>query len=296
MMAMAAVSALLIGIGEIYVIGVDGDRLKETETLHLLGETAALFAVLFLTLSLIRRRAACALLLGAVSSVFLWLHQAFLPVLASGLYLCALVGTGQIFLGLLDRKRQLAPGHLVTWMASLILGCGLTILLFCAMSLLGVGGIGNTRAAAVILFLAAGFRWVQSLKTKEGSYRLQKLFHESGRIPPVIAGLLAFILAMLLLQAGRMNLCIDYDSLHYSLRSQYILDNGGGIYENLGSVNVVYTYSKGLEILLLPLSGLPSHSFFLAFQLWFAAGILIVCHRIVTLFVSRRLGILYIAV
>ena len=68
MMAMAAVSALLIGIGEIYVIGVDGDRLKETETLHLLGETAALFAVLFLTLSLIRRRAACALLLGAVSS------------------------------------------------------------------------------------------------------------------------------------------------------------------------------------------------------------------------------------
>ena len=296
MMAMAAVSALLIGIGEIYVIGVDGDRLKETETLHLLGETAALFAVLFLTLSLIRRRAACALLLGAVSSVFLWLHQAFLPVLASGLYLCALVGTGQIFLGLLDRKRQLAPGHLVTWMASLILGCGLTILLFCAMSLLGAGGIGNTRAAAVILFLAAGFRWVQSLKTKEGSYRLQKLFHESGRIPPAIAGLLAFILAMLLLQAGRMNLCIDYDSLHYSLRSQYILDNGGGIYENLGSVNVVYTYSKGLEILLLPLSGLPSHSFFLAFQLWFAAGILIVCHRIVTLFVNRRLGILCMAV
>ena len=296
MMAMAAVSALLIGIGEIYVIGVDGDRLKETETLHLLGETAALFAVLFLTLSLIRRRAACALLLGAVSSVFLWLHQAFLPVLASGLFLCALVGTGQIFLGLLDRKRQLAPGHLVTWMASLILGCGLTILLFCAMSLLGAGGIGNTRAAAVILFLAAGFRWIQSLKTKEGNYRLQKLFHESGRIPPVIAGLLAFVLAMLLLQAGRMNLCIDYDSLHYSLRSQYILDNGGGIYENLGSVNVVYTYSKGLEILLLPLSGLPSHSFFLAFQLWFAAGILIVCHRIATLFVNRRLGILCMAV
>ena len=93
-----------------------------------------------------------------------------------------------------------------------------------------------------------------------------------------------------------MNLCIDYDSLHYSLRSQYILDNGGGIYENLGSVNVVYTYSKGLEILLLPLSGLPSHSFFLAFQLWFAAGILIVCHRIVTLFVNRRLGILCMAV
>ena len=107
------------------------------------GKLPQIFAVLFLTLSLIRRRAACALLLGAVSSVFLWLHQAFLRVLASGLYLCALVGTGQIFLGLLDRKRQLAPGHLVTWMASLILGCGLTIFLFCAMSHFGAGGIGN---------------------------------------------------------------------------------------------------------------------------------------------------------
>ena len=39
-MAMAAVSALLIGIGKIYVIGIDGDRLREPETLGLLAETA----------------------------------------------------------------------------------------------------------------------------------------------------------------------------------------------------------------------------------------------------------------
>ena len=58
-----------------------------------------------------------------------------------------------------------------------------------------------------------------------------------------------------------MNICADYDSLHYGLRSEYILNDGGGIYEDLGSVNVVYTYSKGLEILLLPISGLPSYSF-----------------------------------
>ena len=58
-----------------------------------------------------------------------------------------------------------------------------------------------------------------------------------------------------------MNICADYDSLHYGLRNEYVLDNGGGIYENLGMVNVVYTYSKGLETLLLPISGLPSYGF-----------------------------------
>ena len=63
---------------------------------------------------------------------------------------------------------------------------------------------------------------------------------------------------MVLLQAGRMNICADYDSLHYGLRSEYILNDGDGIYEDLGSVNVVYTYSKGLEILLLPVLYLRS--------------------------------------
>lgn len=58
---------------------------------------------------------------------------------------------------------------------------------------------------------------------------------------------IALMFAMILLQAGRMNICADYDSLHYGLRNEYVLDNGGGIYENLGMVNVVYTYSKALR-------------------------------------------------
>ena len=70
------------------------------------------------------------------------------------------------------------------------------------------------------------------------------------------AALLAFIITMVLIQAGRMNIELDYDSLHYGLRSAYVLDNGKGIYENLGMINLVYTYSKGLEVLVLPLSGL----------------------------------------
>ena len=82
------------------------------------------------------------------------------------------------------------------------------------------------------------------------------------------AALLAFILTILFLQAGRLNHELDYDSLHYGLRSPYILDNGEGIYENLGLINLVYTYSKGAEVLVLPLSGTPTYGFLLSFTFW----------------------------
>ena len=36
------------------------------------------------------------------------------------------------------------------------------------------------------------------------------------------AALLAFILTMFFLQAGRLNHELDYDSLHYGLRSAYV--------------------------------------------------------------------------
>ena len=55
------------------------------------------------------------------------------------------------------------------------------------------------------------------------------------------ACLWAFILSMAFIQLGRMNIELDYDSLHYGLRSAFVLDNGKGLYENLGMMNLVYT-------------------------------------------------------
>ena len=73
----------------------------------------------------------------------------------------------------------------------------------------------------------------------------------------VSAAMTAGIAALLFLQAGRLNLTVDFDSLWYGVRSHTMLDSGRGIYENLGTLGVVYTYSKGWEVLTLPLAGLP---------------------------------------
>ena len=93
---------------------------------------------------------------------------------------------------------------------------------------------------------------------------------------------------MLCLQAGRLNIAMDYDSLWYGVRSKYILDNGHGIYENMGTIGIVYTYSKGFEVLTLPLCQLPSYSFVTAVNLWLAGGALYLGYKIGLFFMKRE--------
>lgn len=287
-LATVTMLALLVGIGQIYVTGIDGARLKRPETVWLLFETAVLFCVFFLILYGVKKDRLRLGGLVLVAAGFTWIHQAFLPLMISGLYLVFILETGRMVRRCMDRSRRFLEGRAVTAMADFVLGCGSLILLFCLMSLAGVGSIICTRVVTfvlAVLFLITELKRERPAAPLGGSYVIHW-------IPAV---LLAFILTMLFLQAGRMNICADYDSLHYGLRSEYVLNNGNGLYENLGSINVVYTYSKGLEILLFPISGLPSYGFFLSFQLWMTAGILLVAGRITNLFVSRRYSLLCMA-
>ena len=49
-LALAAVPALLVAIGQVYVTGVDGIRLRRTETIDLLTEIAVLFFLYLFTI------------------------------------------------------------------------------------------------------------------------------------------------------------------------------------------------------------------------------------------------------
>ena len=89
---------------------------------------------------------------------FLWIHQVFLPVLVSGAYLAAVIRCGSALRRLLDRHRRLPEYHGVTCMADLTLGCSLLITVFCLMSLAGIGSIGNTRLAVLVLLALSFFR------------------------------------------------------------------------------------------------------------------------------------------
>lgn len=149
-------------------------------------------------------------------------------------------------------------------MADFVLGSGLMILAFCLLSLAGIGSIAHTRILTALLaavYLVPAASRMAARLSVNSSWR-KRFLVKKRPMSFTAAVMVSVMLAILFMQAGRMNICLDYDSLHYGLRSEYVLNNGNGIYENLGSVNVVYTYPKGLEILLLPLSGLPSYGFF----------------------------------
>ncbi len=201
----------------------------------------------------------------------------FLPMAVSGIYMAVLILAGRQLLRLFLEERQLsAPIPLfcsvhpcaLCWEAP----CGW--FWYALYPFTGHGGLMLWRGLAAVMALMAvvleilwGRRnkqvlpgaWLKAVKNSADTGRSESMAQ---------AALLAFIITMVLIQAGRMNIELDYDSLHYGLRSAYVLDNGKGIYENLGMINLVYTYSKGLEVLVLPLSGTPTYGFVLAFSLW----------------------------
>lgn len=252
-LALAAVPALLVAIGQVYVTGVDGIRLRRTETIDLLTEIAVLFLLYLFTIWKIesnRIRTGAVLL---ITAGFLWIHQAFTAMILSGAYVLVLLMLGARIRRGMDREHRWREYHVITGLADFLLGSGFMICLFCLGSLFFGCGITSFRFLTVVIAgLLAGYRMME-LRAAGDSGMPWKRVPQRTRISLEMSICIALMFAMILLQAGRMNICADYDSLHYGLRNEYVLDNGGGIYENLGMVNVVYTYSKGLETLLLPM-------------------------------------------
>ena len=104
-----------------------------------------------------------------------------------------------------------------------------------------------------------------------------------GRTERSLLFLTVVILVVLLIQLCRINIAVDYDSLRYGLRSPYVLLGGEGLsgfFKNPGLVNTVYTYSKGFELLTLPLCFFRSYAYVLCFNVWALCGVLLLCGKI----------------
>lgn len=241
-------------------------------TRQMLAELLLVFVLTEALALRIRDRRQMALAQLVLAAVFCWIHVVFLPMIVSALYLGLLILAGNCLrtgirpvnsnTGIFRRNRR-EPEILTDFM----LGSCFFILLFCGMSLIGFGKVSYLRTASLALGLF--------LYGKEG-YRI--LAGRSGKSPerksesmnrPLRAAL-AFLFTMVLLQAGRMAVTLDVDTLWYGVRSEYLVAGGGGIYDNPGLVGMAYVYPKGFEILTLPLCDLASHSYLQFFVLWLA--------------------------
>ncbi len=261
-------------------------HIRQPETKVMIAELAVIWLLLFLFLYFptkaregdlpfpetnhLRRIAGCAVLIGG----FCWIHQMFLPVVLSGLYAGYLILAGRTIQRILKLKK-----YGLAW--EFCIGCIFTILVFCILSLLHLGSIRNLRiwtlvtGICLIVAEAAGRRGAASGHTGTDTGKAEP---ETRTGKWIMAFMTAAIVTLVLLQAGRMNTAVDFDSIWYGVRSAVMLDSGSSIYDNPGTLGVVYTYPKGWEVLTLPLSGLPSYSFPIAFNLW-AAGLVLLAAR-----------------
>lgn len=271
------------GIGAALTIGLTGYsawqllgkgllswHISQPETGWMMAEFAVVWLFLFMSVRKSR------LLMAVLLPVFFWLHQIFLPVGLSAIYVGYLILAGMWFARTFLRKELD-----VCW--NFMIGSGITVAVFCLLSLIQMGSIWKLR------MWVAGSGCVLAVWGWRLFWRKRKLFQKPEEDHGLVYGLMvSAVFALLLLQAGRMNAAVDFDSIWYGVRSDVMLDSGNGIYENLGTLGVVYTYSKGFETLCLPLAGLPSYSFLIVMNVWMTAMTLMASYKTALVVLNRK--------
>lgn len=258
---------------------------------------------------------------GLGMALFLWLHQILVPFLVSGFWFLALLLMGDLlfFRGAGDKagRENRMPGQMednagnAVWMfrltADFIGGAGGWICLICVLSAFGIGGLQRIRLLAAGLAGAAwvihGVRWFRrksGAKQQGNAGNAESIRNAGSRRRRELCLLtrkeglfLSVLFTMVFVQLARMNLLPDYDSLHYGLRSPYILDVGHGIYEHLGNINLVYTYPKGFEVLGFPLAGTETYGYLLCFSLWMALFVLVLVFGLIRMLGRGRTEALF---
>ena len=272
-----------------------GSVLMMSPTLCMIAEVLILFLWFFLSLYFIKSSFISITVVVIVSWIYLWMHRIALPVLVSGIYFFYLVILGEAFLSLCNAGR--GEDRIKRILYDFLTGSALHISIFCIFSAFSIGGVAFSRILTLCLFaVSAVYIGVIRYSKKRVTFPCAQIPSEEELTRENKERLwicLAYALtgAMLLLQAARINIALDYDSLHYGLRSRYILDAGHGIYENLGSVNDVYVYPKGLEVLALPLNVKVTYGYVLSFSWWMACGILLCIFYLTGKCSTRRAGI-----
>lgn len=140
-------------------------------------------------------------------------------------------------------------------------GCCIWGAVIIVASLLEIGTISKLRIIFIVLFVLALIlrRKRPYLTAAERVYRA--VFEKQDDLAVLIDGILLLCLGLYLM--AKSNRALDYDSLWYGLRPEYVLFGDHSFFDNLEYLNFVYYYPKGLELLISPVSGLGDYSFIL---------------------------------
>ena len=233
-----------------------------------------------------------------VMSVVVFLILSFLHAFFYAVIICTLYG-GMIYLTGYIINRVILKVKYSSYMDfhfCFVLGmAGLTILIGIA-SALKIGTAEKLRFLFIIIFcLELLFmhkdikRWFSKL------FQLEEKESLGEKENYVISVIVALIMTMITLVICRANLGLDYDSLWYGLRSNYVLAPYTGIYDNVTLMACVYTYSKGIEVLTLPFSGLSTYSFIIGVNVMFCLMTLIAVYDLGKIVCEKKYSACFVA-
>ncbi len=296
-----AIGAICYSWDRLLVRGILAQYRVREEYRAMMTELAVLFCLWVLILRLPVALSIRTIGTTIIMAIFLWIHRMLVPVVIAGIYMGYLCTAGGWLRYRLAGVKEKNLGR------EFLTGSLFVVCFFCLMSALGIGRI---LYLWIFMLLTAGIMFLDNMFWKNrfngGKDWIRKIWSSrdvtSNRLGTAKrswqklyeACMAAAVLVFFCIQAGRMNIALDFDSLWYGVRSPYILDNGRGIYENMGTIAIVYTYSKGMEVLTLPLAALPSYSFGICFNLWLLVGILAMSYRIGKIYIGNWSKILVV--
>lgn len=263
---------LLFQLNELFGKGnVLNWRIHAVKGKHMLYEII-IFTVIILLVNYFIKRFHRKLIIGFLLLLGIaYFHQTIIPFLVSLAYFALVILSGSLIASFMIKRRAVRP--FVYLLTSLLLGLNYVCITIGTLSsfqvysiplvwiILSVTGFGGLMANADFI--------------KEQHRRIT----EMGLSSTVDIPSLSFIEMGLLIQLARVGLQKDYDAVWYGLRSSYVLANSAkGIFEDLHLVGFTYLYSKGFEIMLLPLSKLNSWNYQFLFNGLLVLTIVIICY------------------
>ncbi|MDD1504956.1 glycosyltransferase family 39 protein [Lysinibacillus sp. CNPSo 3705] len=191
-------------------------------------------------------------IVALITMLYLINSNLFVPTVLTILYFEVFFSIGSC----INRKfyKHINNNNISFYLKSFLVGFVVWAAINLFLSLIGYGSISNIRLVTLILFIISIHKGINK---PFSFFLIEKLDRFTKNEKDLISCLVVLILALL----SKSNRAIDYDSIWYGLRPEYVLVGENSFFDNLGLVQFVHFYPKLFEYFTLPLSDLGDYSF-----------------------------------
>ncbi len=211
--------------------------------------------------------------------LFAYFHMMGLPALVSIAYMLLTLLAGVFINYAIYRRDKFEPAVIIWGIMSLTI-------IYAVLSLFKLGSVRIIQIFDICLLVLLLVWFVTHYKDRISASKTIE------QIDVVSYLLLSVGMLFIMLEVGRANISLDYDSAWYGVRSLFCLDNNSGIYDDPKMIGCVYTYSKGYEVYMLPLNFVKSFTFVYAGNIMVTIGCVYIAYKICSLFLSPKCSIL----